>query len=243
MSTFPAVLAIIPARGGSKGVPRKNIRMLAGKPLIMHTIMAAQKAKHITRIWVSTDDEEIAEVVRTSGVAVPELRPLELAGDNISQLDVVFHALGRAEALDKRQYPVIILLQPTAPLRTEDDIDGSLEMLVHNDIDSVVSYCKVEREHPFYMATLEDGVPKSLISVPKGLHARQQYPEVYLRNGAIYAVKREALLAEGSLYGKSTLAWLMDYWHSVNIDSEFDLELAEFLLTKKRGNEHGATHS
>jgi CMP-N,N'-diacetyllegionaminic acid synthase len=243
MNIFPAVLAVIPARGGSKGVPRKNIRDLAGMPLIVHTIQAAQQAQHIARIWVSTDDEGIAGAAREAGASVPELRPVELAGDSASQLDVVLHALRRAETLDGCEYPIIILLQPTAPLRTVHDIDGSLEMLVNNDIDSVVSYCKVEREHPYYMATLDEGRPIPLLPVPAGMTARQQYPEVYLRNGAIYAVKREALLAEHSLYGKSTLAWLMDYWHSINIDSEFDLELAEFLLTRKKRGEHGAAHS
>ena len=243
MTEFPKVLAIIPARGGSKGVLRKNIRELAGKPLITHTIYTALQSQHITRIWISTEDDEIAKIAREVGAIIPEMRPSELAEDNVSQLDVVMQSLERAETLDGCEYPIIILLQATAPLRTVHDIDGSLEMLVHNEIDSVVSYCKVEREHPFYMITLEDGKPKPLIPIPAGMTARQQYPEVYLRNGAIYAIKRNALLTEKSFYGKSTLPWLMDYWHSINIDSEFDLDLAEFLLSRKKEDLNGVTHS
>ncbi len=230
--TEPRVLAVIPARGGSKGVPRKNIRPLAGKPLIAHTLLAAQAAERVDRLLVSTDDEEIAAVARAWGGDAPFLRPAALSGDRAAQIDVVVHALQQAEALDGLRYTHVILLQPTAPLRTAADIDASLSLLLESGCDSVVSYTPVESAHPFYMVTLEDGRPRPLLEMPPGLTARQQYPPVYRRNGAIYATRREVLLG-GSFYGQDQRAYIMPPERSVNIDSLFDFELAEFLLSRR----------
>lgn len=225
------VLAIVPARGGSKGVPRKNVRLLAGKPLIAHTLQAAREAARIARLVVSTDDAQIAAAARQWGADVPFLRPAHLANDSASQLDVVIHALQAVETLDGVTYPYVILLQPTAPLRSAADIDGSLELLTSSGCDSVIGYCRVEREHPYYMATLEDGHPRPVLEIPPGLTARQQYPAVYLRTGAIYAARRDVLLEQRSFYGKDVRAWIMPYRRSINIDSPFDFDLAEFMLT------------
>ncbi len=230
--TDARVLAVIPARGGSKGVPRKNIRLLAGVPLIAHTIRAAQAAQRVDRILVSTDDAEIAAIARQWGADVPFLRPTELSGDRAAQIDVVLHALRQAEALDGVRYSHVLLLQPTAPLRTADDIDAALQLLLTSGCDAVVSYTPVESAHPFYMVTLEDGRPKPLLDVPAGMTARQQYPEVYRRNGAIYATRREVILRR-SFYGEDVRAYIMPPERSVNIDSLFDFELAEFLLSRR----------
>ena len=239
--TTEHILAIIPARGGSKGVPRKNIRLLAGKPLIAHTILAAQGTSRVSRLIVSTDDEEIAAVARQWGADVPFLRPPQLANDTAAQVDVVIHALQTMEALEDTVYSYVLLLQPTAPLRSPADIDASLELLVASGSDAVVSYCRVEREHPYYMVTLEKGRPRPLMEIPKGLTARQQYPAVYLRNGAIYAVRREVLLEQHSLYGNDIRAYVMPYRRSVNIDTLFDFSLAEFMLAHPE--EEDAPHS
>ena len=232
MTAAAQVLAIVPARGGSKGVPRKNVRLLAGKPLIAYTIQAAQSAARVARLLVSTDDAGIAEVARQWGADVPFMRPAHLAVDHAAQVDVVIHALAEAERLDGVTYPYVILLQPTAPLRTSQDTDSSLDLLIKSGCDSVISYCRVEREHPYYMATIEDGHPRPVLDAPPGVTARQQYPPVYLRNGAIYAVRREVLLAQRSFYGTDVRAYVMPYERSVNIDTLFDFALAEFLLSQ-----------
>lgn len=234
------VLGVVPARGGSKGVPRKNIRLLAGKPLIAHTLLAARQAPSITRLIVSTDDPAIAEVARAWGGEVPFLRPAELAGDAAPQLDVVIHALTEVEQAEGRSYDAVVLLQPTAPLRQPADIEAALALLFQTGCDSVVSYCRVEREHPYYMVTLQDGRPQPVLTPPPGLTARQQYPPVYLRNGAIYAVRRNVLVEQRSLYGRDQRAYLMPYWRSVNIDTEFDFALAEFLLSRAQPEDGGA---
>ena len=226
-----SVLAVVPARGGSKGVPRKNIRPLAGKPLIAHTLLAAQGAGRVTRVIVSTDDPAIADTARAWGGDAPFLRPEKLSGDTAAQIDVVIHALHQAERIDGRTYDAVVLLQPTAPLRQSADIDGALQLLAESGCDSVVSYCKVEREHPYYMATIEDGRPRPIVPIPPGLTARQQYPPAYLRNGAIYAARRALLVEARAFAGPDTRAYIMPYWRSVNIDTQFDFALAEFLLT------------
>lgn len=229
--TDSRVLAVIPARGGSKGVPRKNIRPLAGVPLIAHTIRAAQAAQMVSRILVSTDDEEIAAVAREWGADVPFLRPAALSDDRAAQIDVVIHALQQAEMLDSVTYTHVLLLQPTAPLRTAEDIDASLRLLLQSGCDAVVSYTPVESAHPFYMVTLEDSRPRPILEIPQGLTARQEYPPVYRRNGAIYATRRDVILA-GSFYGEDVRAYIMPPERSVNIDSFFDFELAEFLINR-----------
>ncbi len=230
--TEARVLAVIPARGGSKGVPRKNIRPLAGKPLIAYSILAAQAAQRVDRLLVSTDDEEIASVAREWGADVPFLRPPELSDDRAAQIDVVIHALQQAEALDGCRYSHVILLQPTAPLRTAEEIDASLQMLLETGCDAVVSYTPVESAHPFYMVTLDGDRPRPLLDVPADLTARQQYPAVYRRNGAIYATRREVILAR-SFYGEDVRAYIMPPERSINIDSLFDFDLAEFLLSRR----------
>jgi CMP-N-acetylneuraminic acid synthetase len=237
------VLAVVPARGGSKGVPRKNIRPLAGKPLLAYTLEAARAAARISRLVVSTDDEEIAAAARQWGADVPFLRPPHLADDAAPQVEVVLHALQTVEALEQAVYPYVVLLQPTAPLRSPGDIDASLDLLISSGCDSVVSYCRVEREHPYYMATLEDGRPRPVLEVPPGLTARQQYPAVYLRNGAVYAARREVLLERRSFYGTDVRAYVMPSRRSINIDTLFDLELAEFLLARSEDDPDSAANS
>lgn len=226
-----SVLAVIPARGGSKGIPRKNVRLLAGKPLIAYSVEAAQHSAAISRLICSTDDNEIADVARSLGVEVPFMRPNHLASDAAGQLEVVLHAVHTVETLDNIVYDVILLLQPTAPLRTAEDIDTALA-LFDEETDSVISFNRVERDHPYYMYKIEeDNRPVPLIKRAKHLTRRQQFPTIYVRNGAIYATRRNVLLAQNSFYGDCTRAYIMPPARSINIDSELDLKYAEFLLT------------
>jgi len=225
-----SVLAIIPARGGSKGIPRKNLRLLAGKPLIAYSVEAAQQATSISRLVCSTDDDQIAEVAQSLGVDVPFRRPEHLATDVANQLEVVQHAVQVVQTLDNTVYDVILLLQPTTPLRNAEDIDAALA-LMDEGIDSVVSFKRVEQGHPYYMYTLENNRPVPLMNIPQHITRRQQFPAVYVRNGAIYATRRSVLLEQNSFYGENVCAYIMPYSRSVNIDSEIDFKYAEFLLS------------
>jgi CMP-N-acetylneuraminic acid synthetase len=226
-----SVLGIIPARGGSKGIPHKNLQLLNGKPLIAYSIEAAQHSKQITRLVVSTDDPEIAQVSRAYNVDVPFLRPQSLASDTAGQVEVVEHALRAVEELDQTTYEVIVLLQPTSPLRSYQDIDNALSLLNEDNVDAITSFVLVEQGHPYYMYTIKNERAVPLLEIPQGITRRQQFPAIYLRNGAIYAVRREAFLAQKQLYGfANSRTYIMPYSRSVNIDTMTDLMLAEVLL-------------
>lgn len=222
-------LGVIPARGGSKDIPRKNLYPLGGKPLICYTIEAARQARQIDRLIVSTDDLEIARVAEATGAEVPFLRPAHLASDTASQLEVAIHAVSQIES-GGSSVETVILLQPTTPFRSSQDIDQALELLQDSGADSVMSLYQVHQDHPYYMYTLEDGRPKPLLSVPIEAINRQQFPSVYVRNGAIYAVRRHILMERRSLYGANIRAYIMPFFRSISINSEIDLALAEFLL-------------
>ncbi|MCZ7574935.1 MAG: acylneuraminate cytidylyltransferase family protein [Ardenticatenaceae bacterium] len=230
MNATCRTLGVIPARGGSKGIPGKNIRLLAGKPLIAYTIEAARESQLLTRFVVSTDDKEIAAVAKAWGAPVL-MRPSELAADDTPMAPVVQHVLSTLRSTEG-DYDYIVLLQPTAPLRTGNDIDGALSLLQASSADSVISLYQVEQGHPYYMYTVENDQPKPLMIVPPGVTRRQQFPAIYVRNGAIYAVKRDILLEQHSFFGARTQAYIMPFLRSINIDTETDLLFAEFLLTR-----------
>lgn len=225
------VLGIIPARGGSKGVPGKNIRILAGKPLIVHTIEAALKSK-LDRVIVSTDDESIARVARKAGATVPFVRPSELASDTAKSIPVAIHALNAMEELDRTRYDAVMLLQPTAPFKTSNDIDAALEKLASTAADSVISVQDVEAFHPARMKYLEGD---RLVDPPFGEayenQARQELRPMYIRNGAIYLTRRETLL-RNSYKGNDCRALLMPVERSVNIDTIHDFDYAEWVYEK-----------
>lgn len=230
------ILAIIPARGGSKGVPRKNVRPVNGQPLIAYTFQTVKQAKPITRCILSTDDTEIADLARVHGIDVPFMRPPELATDEASTLDVVLHAVAEVERAEEQAYDVVLLLQPTAPLRSVEDMVQALALLEHTGADSVISFYQIEHGHPYYMYTLDDGKPQPIMKIPTHVTRRQDFPAVYVRNGAIYATKRDVLVEQRTFYGAHTQAYVMPYERSINIDSEFDLAIAELLLRKPSGN-------
>jgi CMP-N,N'-diacetyllegionaminic acid synthase len=226
------VLAVIPARGGSKGIPRKNLYPIGGKPLIAYTLEAVQASKLITWSVVSTDDDEIASVSRSLGGNVPFIRPPALATDEATQLDVVLHAIAEVETAGEQPVDVVVLLQPTTPLRTAGDIDSALQLLTDTDSDSVVSMHRVEQGHPYYMYTLEDNLPQPLLPESQTFTRRQQFPAVYLRNGGIYATKRDVLVNQHSFYGKKSHAYVMPAERSTNIDAMMDIRWVEFLLSR-----------
>jgi CMP-N,N'-diacetyllegionaminic acid synthase len=227
---YSQVLAIVPARGRSKGVPRKNLRLLLGQPLIAYTIQSALASRFISHLVVSTEDPEIADVSRSLGADVPFVRPLELALDHSPQLDVVLHALESVERARGTSYKIVLLLQPTTPLRTTADIDSAVEKLIAASADSVVSFHRVEQGHPYYMYTIDDDRPKPLLEVPPHVTRRQDFPAVFVRNGAVYATRRNVLVQQRTFYGQDMRAYLMPIERSINIDTEFDFAMAEFLL-------------
>lgn len=227
------ILGIITARGGSKVLPRKNIRLLAGKPLIYYTIKEAGKSKHLTKTIVDTDDEEIAKIARSFGAKVPFLRPKELATDEATTLSVVQHAIRELEKKGEH-YDYIMILQPTSPLRLVEDIDGAIEKALNVGADSLISVVRVYDFHPLRIKKMDE---RGFLSPyfepePEGLR-RQDLPPVYKRNGAIYLVKKELVMEKNTLYGDKLYGYEMSEERSVDIHSEIDFLLAELLIKKR----------
>jgi CMP-N-acetylneuraminic acid synthetase len=229
------VLGIIPARGGSKGIPRKNIRLLAGKPLLQYTVESTINSKHISKILLSTDDPEIASIGEAMGLWVPFLRPKELAKDDTPTLTVVLSILNWLEEIHL-SFDAYCLLQPTSPFRTSIDIDNAIELLINSNADSVVSVTKVPLHfNPDWQLIIDtDNIlhtwtNKPLSSIPT---SRQQLRTTFIRNGAIYITRHSTLVNQKSLYGKVTIAYDMTSTPHVNIDTEDDWIIAEKILLK-----------
>jgi len=224
-----SILAIIPARGGSKGVPRKNIRALAGKPLIAHTIAAAKASRYIDRYILSSDDDEIIAVARAAGCDVPFVRPVELSGDTADGLAVVRHALGMLP----ERYDYVVNLQPTSPLRTAADIDGAIELCVGAGARACASVVEAE-ESPYWMLTRDDaGHSRYIVSAEKIPLRRQLAPKAYSLNGAIFVTAVPHLMAGGSDVEDGMLTYVMPPERSVDIDEEADFALAEAILARR----------
>lgn len=229
------VLGLVPARGGSKGVPRKNIRVLGGKPLLAYTAEAALAAATLDRVVLSTDDEEIADVGRSCGLDVPFLRPASLARDDTPTLPVVQHAL---RALDSSGdvFDAVCLLQPTSPIRTASFIDDCVLALTSGDADSVISVRLVPAEfnpHWVYFRD-EDGYVRLSTGEPAPVSRRQELPPAYHRDGCVYVTRRDAVLS-GSLYGQRVRAVVSPEGPVVNIDEEADWRHAEAAVARTAG--------
>ena len=226
------VLGIIPARGGSKGVPDKNIRPLGGKPLLVYTAEQALAARLLTRVVLSTDDLRIAEVGRAAGVEVPFMRPAALATDEAKSLPVVLHALEWVEAQEGQEYDAVMMLQPTTPFRLASDIDKAIELLEETGADSVISVTDVGPFHPARMKYLSGD---RLIDPPfceaYENQPRQELPPMYIRSGDIYLTRREVLL-QNSFKGADCRALIIEPERAVNIDSLSDFRYAEFLMLR-----------
>lgn len=241
------ILGIIPARGGSKGIPRKNIKDLCGKPLIAWTIEAAKKSHRITRTIVSTDDPQIAEVARHFGAEVPFLRPAEISGDLSPDTDFLLHALDFLKKKEGYEPDIVVRLPPTSPLRTAVHIDEGIETLLKNpDADAVRPICEAPK-HPYKLwkiaedkKFLEPFLPESFTGFHEAYNLpRQMFPKAYIHTGAMDVIRLKTIREQKSTSGKKLAYFFMELEDSVNIDHPIDFEIAEFLMSKRqaRGRE------
>lgn len=226
------ILGIINARGGSKGILKKNIKPLNGKPLIGYSIEAGLKSRYLDDLIVSTDDKEIAEIAVSFGANVPFIRPDELAKDNVRQIWSIFHALDLFKDKMEKLFDILVLLQPTSPFRKACDIDECIRLLVKTGSDSVISFSPVMGGHPYHMFTLEEQIPKKFIDLKTNNLQRQNFPKAYIVNGAVKVAKVDWLYKNKTFISDNMQAYIMPIERSVNIDSEFDWVLAEFLITQ-----------
>ena len=238
------ILGVITARGGSKGIPRKNIKELRGKPLILYTIETAQNAGIFDRLVLSTDDPEIAFVAKQYGVEVPFIRPAQLAQDNIPHLPVLEHAVSWLKENQNYWPDAVMLLQPTAPLRRVKHVTEALDLFVKSGADSVVSVSQIPGHFSPYWAVVMDGTGLGRLftgePVRDRIGRRQDFPkETYFHNGAIYLFKPELLFDPGgsNFYGEKVVVYPMEAKYSINIDGSDDWFLAELALERLTSEE------
>ena len=235
----PSTLGIILARGGSKGVPKKNIRLLAKLPLIAYTIQEGLKSRYVTRLIVSTESDEIATIAHDWGAEVPFKRPAHLAADEASSRDCLKHAVRFVEEQEGRQYDYVIELMCTNPLKTVEDIDAVLEKLIRTGADSVIGVSSVEEYHPARIKKIvDDRLVDFCLTEP--LEARRQdlKPPAYIRNGSLYAMKRDVLMIQNLRYGSAnSRPYIFPPERSINIDSEIDWYAAERLIELRNAGE------
>lgn len=227
------ILAIIPARGGSKGIIDKNIKELNGKPLIAYAIEAAAQSKYIDKLIVSTEDKKIAEICKCFDGEVPFLRPMELAADDTPGIEPILHAV---KWFNEKgcTFDYVMCLQCTSPFRQASQIDEAIEKLENQCADSIVSVCESEVS-PFWMKKIEDGVMKDFLSNIPFYSRRQDIPRVFRLNGAIYLAKTEILCKYDNWYTDNTIPYIMDKISSIDIDDILDFKFAE-LLMKENNN-------
>jgi N-acylneuraminate cytidylyltransferase/CMP-N,N'-diacetyllegionaminic acid synthase len=227
-------LAIIPARGGSKQIKHKNIKPVAGKPLLAWTILEAQASMFVDRIIVSTDSSRIAEVARRYKAEVPFMRPKVLAQDDTPGILPILHAIRWLESSEGYKPDYVITLQPTSPLRSSDDIDASIHLLEQKDAETVVSLVPVDH-HPYWMKKLDvERKVKDFIASDIRLACRQDLPPVYALNGAIYLARRKILLQQETWYTKKTYAYVMPIERSLDVDTPWDMYLADLILRDQK---------
>lgn len=219
------LLAVVPARGGSKGVPGKNIKSLGGRPLIAWTIDAAKRAKCIDHLIVSTDDDEIATVAKAYGAEVPFMRPSDLATDDTPGIAPILHALEQIKEFDW-----VVVLQPTSPLRTPEDIDGIYDFCRKRDAHSAVAVCEVS-EHPYWMYRLNEvGQLQPIVSEQMNISRRQDLPKVLTLNGALYLARIDWLRRNETFLTAETVGFEMPRSRSLDLDTPEDWSLAELLI-------------
>ena len=232
------ILAVVPARGGSKGIPLKNLRVLGGSSLVARVGQVLTHLPQIDRSVVSTDHEEIAKAAEAVGLAAPFRRPESLAGDRIGDLDVLTHALRTIEEVDGCTYEIVLMLQPTSPFRKPEQVSACIRMLVEGNWDAVWTVSPTDsKSHPLKQLNVgEDGALDLYDSAGAQIIARQQLELLYHRNGIAYAFTRECLLEQKTIRGLRTGALLIEE-PCVNIDTEWDLELAEFMWSHRQADE------
>lgn len=233
MPGFNNIIAIIPARGGSKGIPKKNIRILHGKPLIAWTIETALSTSCLKRVIVSTDDEEIAEVAKKYEADVPFLRPKEYAQDDTTDMPVYEHTLHWLEENERYIPDIVVWLRPTAPLRISEDIENAVDILIKAGTDWVRSVCEVNH-HPYWMYRLENGRMEPFIEgISIGKYIRRQLlPPAYKINGVVDVAWRSTILGKKLLYAGNMQAYVMPVERSVDVDTEMDFVFLEAYMEK-----------
>ncbi len=232
------MLALVPARGGSKGIPRKNLQLLAGKPLVVHAIETGLAARLVSRVVCSTDDEEIAEIARQAGAEVPFRRPPELAQDVSEDWPVFVHALEWLEREEGWRPDLIVNLRPTSPLRRPRHVDEAIELLLRTGADSVKAVC-LARQHPHKMWLRgDDGSMEPFLKTKLRLERgpdvpRAQLQEVYWQNGIVDVTRREVIFEQRTVIGARVAGLVIEPADSIDIDGPLDLALAELLLAKR----------
>ena len=228
------IIAIIPARGGSKGIPRKNIVKVLGKPLIAYTIEVAKDADCLDRIIVSTDDDEIRTISLEYGAEAPFLRPKELAEDHVPDKSVFVHALKWLEEKEDYRPDVVLNLRPTSPLRLVEDIEKVVKKMIVTGCDSVRTVCRV-KHHPYWMKKLEGdcAIPFVEGKDERIYYQRQLLPPVYRINGSVDAVRRDVVLNRDFLYCDDMRAVIMPIKRSYEVDTTMDLKIIEILLKER----------
>jgi CMP-N,N'-diacetyllegionaminic acid synthase len=227
------VLALVTARGGSKGLPGKNVRPLCGRPLIKWSIDTALACTEIDALVVSTDDEQIATIAANAGAEVPFIRPPALAGDTASSIDVIIHALDFLES-NGRFFDVVLLLEPTSPLREVADIQAALQRMIDTRAAAIVSVCRAESTHPAFMfrTTAQGRLEPFLLASPTGVRRQEIEPLFYL-DGTLYASTVESLRTQRSFYHEDTLAYEVSKWKALEIDDIDDFEMVKAIAMYK----------
>ena len=231
------ILCILQVRGGSKGVPKKNIREVNGKPLMTWTIESAKKSGIFESIWVSSDSDEILEVGRKADVNTMK-RPDELSGDEVLSVDSLYWAVEQIEELKQNKYDYVVELPVVCPLRNETHIKEAVEKLITTGADSVISVTQMTDKHPVRMKRITDDdlIEDFCSEYPEGDAGRRQDLEpCYIRNGGIYSMKRNTLMNKKTRHGKVSRPYVMEDKYSVNIDNEMDLKLTEIMLKEING--------
>ena len=219
------ILGIILARGGSKGLPRKNVHDLAGKPLIAWTIEAGLKSEYLDRLILSSEDDEIIRVAEAHGCDVPFRRPDELAEDETSSMDALLHALQQVSG-----YDYVVLLQPTSPLRSAEDIDACIERIYDSGAPACVSVTNTPKP-PHWMYTLKDGYRLTpVLHDEEGVTRRQDAPPIYVLSGAVYVADTEWLMEHKSFMHADTVAYVIPSGRSIDIDNKLDIRIAESVI-------------
>lgn len=233
MLTGKRTLAVVPARGGSKGLPLKNLRQVAGRPLVALAGDVCRQLPWLDRAVVSTDHAEIKRIAEASGLAAPFLRPEAISGDRIGDWDVLIHALTQVEAIDGLQYDVVIMLQPTSPLRRPEEVTRTVEALLDGDWDAAWTVSETDSKgHPLKQLTINANRLDYYDPQGAAIIARQQLKPVYHRNGVAYAIARQCLVEQRTIKGARTRAVVLEGDH-VSIDTEHDIRLIEYLLRER----------
>ena len=230
------ILAIIPARGGSKGIAGKNIVELNGYPLIYYTIKEALKVDTFDKLFVSTDSDEIKEVCESFGCIIPFLRPSKLSQDNSRSIDAVIDVLESLKSDYNEVYDFVCLLQPTSPLRTAKDIINCIDILRSEECSSVVSVTKIDEPHPFKMKVIKENMIFPFLEGTDSSVPRQELPDVFALNGAIYLTDTRTIIENKSFFSEKTYPYFMPYERSVNINNSYDLEIAKSILKNEKNN-------